>query len=498
MSIVDKVKDKIQIKSIGEGFGQYTKPDPKTNDRYVENLWKNQNALSYLEGRGLTHQTIKHFKLGYCDSRNAVSIPIFKNKELINIRYRSLDPKAKVRYTQEKGCETWIYNEDGIQDGLKIKGVLVVEGEFDLMSVWQSGIKHVVSPSSGATSFGPWIELLDNIPYVWIAYDNDKAGKNAAYDFAQRVGIDKCFEVIYPEGIKDANDYFKKHNREEFTKLVKSGEPFYSYVFESVPDVIKDWRENKVKKLSIDIIPYVEFEEDWLAIISGDSNTGKTSWALNVASELADKNIPNLIMPFERGIKSVGKRFLQVRHDKEESEFNLFNDDDWKVIIDDARDLPVYFSTPKVEDLEDVVRRGKRLFDIKFVIIDHLDYMVRGDRYNTEREAQSEAMMKFKSLAQELGVIFIVVHHIKKPEGYGKPRRLKKEDLKGSASLYQDPEVVVLLDQPEDSDNLELNIAKNKGPMGIKKLKFNRPTGKMRVMSDAEVRLEEDDGFNGL
>lgn len=501
MSTIEQIKSKIsqsQIKSIGDGFGQYDKPKPELLEKYKNNLWDNKTALSYLESRGLSIDTIKHFQLGFCQERNSISIPIFKNKELINIRYRSLDPSNKVRYTQEKGCETWIYNEDGIQQALKLKGVLVVEGEFDLMSVWQAGIKHVVSPSSGATSYGPWIELLDNIPYVWIAYDNDKAGKAAAYDFSQRVGSDKCFETIYPEGIKDANDYFKHHNKEEFSKLVKSSKPFYSYVFESVPDIIKDMRENKKSKLSIDLIPYVEFEEDWLAIISGDSNTGKTSWALNVASQLADKQIPSLIMPFERGIRSVGKRFIQVRYNTEEREFNLYSDEDWNKVIADARDLPVYFSTPKPEDIEDVVKRAKRLFNVKFVIIDHLDYMVRSDKFHTERESQSEAMMNFKTIAQELGVIFLVVHHIKKPETHGKPRKLRKEDLKGSASLYQDPEVVILLDQVDENECLEINIAKNKGKMGTKYLEFNRPTGKMSILKDIPGSVDAEKGYNSI
>ncbi len=60
-------------------------------------------------------------------------------------------------------------------------------------------------------------------------------------------------------------------------------------------------------------------------------------------------------------------------------------------------------------------------------------------------------LQEFKSMAQEFGIIFIIVHHIKKPAGVGtiktKPR---KEDLKGSSSIYQDPEAVVMLSSPED------------------------------------------------
>ena len=84
--------------------------------------------------------------------------------------------KRNLKYTQEKGCEVWIYNEDGISRGQSKGGVLITEGEFDCMSAWQAGFKNVISPASGKDSYGVWIELLDSIPKVYIAYDNDKAG----------------------------------------------------------------------------------------------------------------------------------------------------------------------------------------------------------------------------------------------------------------------------------------------------------------------------------
>ena len=477
MGIIENARTKIH--TVTGNFGGYRKPDVQIVQANIESLGNNPDARKYLHNRNLSDKTIEHFKLGYDASRDAISIPVYKDKELINIRYRHLAPEKKMRYSQEKGCETWIYNEDGINSAKEKGGVLVVEGEFDLMSVWQAGAKNVVSPSSGAQSYGPWIELMDSIPRVWIAYDNDKPGKKAAYDFAQRIGIDKSFEVTYKGDIKDANDFFAVHTYDEFKELIKEARPFYSYIFSGLTDIIADMRENKAVKTTIKMAPFIEFEEDWLVIMSGDSNTGKTSWVLNVASELGDKKIPTLAMPFERGIRSVGKRFLQVRHDTKEKDFLLFQDADWDKVIEDASDLPVYFSVPKPQDVEDVIRRAKRIFNVKFVLIDHLNYLVRQvDKKQTEAEAES--MMKFKDLAQELGIVFIIVHHIKKPDTHGKPRKLQKEDLKGSSSLYQDPEAVIMLDQIDGSMDVEYNVVKNKGEQGSQTFNFTRGTGVMK------------------
>lgn len=456
----------------------YTKPEPGVVDKYRECLTTNNSALDYLHiTRGLNDETISNFKLGYDPDKNAITIPVYKRGELINIRYRHLSENSNAKYTQEKGCEVWLYNEDGIQKGQSKGGVLVVEGEFDCMSAWQSGFKNVISPASGKDSYGVWLELLDTIPKVYISYDNDKPGKGASIDLAERVGTDKCFEVIYPEGIKDANDYFKEHTAEEYKELLRNARPFYKYKYAGVKDIIDSIREKKEDLTKIRILPYIEFEEDWLAVISGVSNIGKTSVVMNVANELVQKGIPTLVLPIERGIRTVGKRFLQVRYNKTREELDSLLPNEWDQIIPDVLGLPLFFSMPTREEVASTITKAKRLFNTKFVIIDHLDLLVRkSDPKNINTET-STAIQAFKQLAQELGVIFLIVHHIKKQEGVGAvPKKPKIEDLKGSSATYQDPEAVIMLSEPSKGQ-IEIDILKNKGPMGSKIFEFNTSTG---------------------
>lgn len=460
--------------------GSYVKPSQEKVNEYQKALEESPEARDYLHiSRGLSHETVNNFGLGYCSEKNAISIPVYKRGELVNIRYRYLDPKGNAKYTQEKGCEVWLYNEDGIAKGQSKGGVLITEGEFDCMSAWQAGFKNVVSPASGKDSYGVWLELLDTIPKVFIAYDNDKPGKGTAMDLAERVGTEKSFEVLYPEGIKDANEYFKLHDGEAFKGLIRSARPFYKYKFAGVNDIIESLREKKDNILQISCIPFVEFEEDWLAILSGVSNIGKTSVAMNIANELVEKAIPTLVLPIERGIRTVGKRFLQVRYNKTKDELDSFSDEKWNEVIPDVVELPLYFSMPTASEVESTVVKAKRLFNTKVVIIDHLDLLVRkSDPKNINTET-STVIQKFKQLAQEHGIIFIVVHHIKKQEGMGSvPKKPKIEDLKGSSATYQDPEVVIMLSEPERGQ-LEVDILKNKGTMGSRIFYFNVATGKI-------------------
>lgn len=446
-------------------------------------LTKNNSVIDYLKIRkNLSDETIKHFDLGYDVYRDNITIPETKNGEVVNVAYLSLnkidDKEAKDKYTKENGCENWIFNEDGLNTAKKKGKILVVSNQFDAMSAYQAGVEMVVSVPVGKIATGMWMELFDNIPNIYICFENNKVSKKYAYDFADRVGIDKCFEINLPEDSKDLNEYFKSHNIDEFRELWKVAKPYYSYNFKGLSDVIDLMRDKKENTYKFKCIPYVEFEEDWLVVLTGASNMGKTSLVLNIANELSINNIPSLILPFERGIKTVGKRFLQVMTDKKQSELDEFSGGDLDELVKDVKEKPIYFSVPTIDQLKDTISRAKKLFGIKVVLIDHLDYLVRksSDNYNV---ATATTLQQLKSLAQEFNILFIVVHHTKKPEGtLTQTRRLKMEDLKGSSSLYQDPEAVIMI-QPSEKDQMDIEILKNKGEMGSMIYNFNSMTGRV-------------------
>lgn len=435
-------------------------------------------GLNYLQNeRGLSLETIRHFHLGYDSVRNAISIPLYKRGELVAIKYRYIEGER--RYDYEKGNQNWIYNEDGIDYARKSGGVVIVEGEFDCMSVWQAGVKNVVSPASGKDSYGVWIELLDTIPKIYIAYDNDKAGKETAIKMAERLGTAKCFEVVYPDNAVDANDFFKKYNIENFRDIAKNANPFYKYEFKGIGDIIESLRSKQDELIVLNAVPGVKFEKDCLAVISGSTNIGKSSYALNIADELTRKGIPTLFLPFERGIESLGKRFLQVKFDKTMDDFSAMDTKDWEATIKDCLETPIYFALPKHGDIIPTIVKSKRLFDTRVVIVDHLDYIVRNVGSNKEAEI-ANTLQSLKRVAEENKIIMMIITHVRKVEsGRGMLKRdPTMEDLKGSSSLSQDPEVVVMLTRPEEG-TMRVAVLKNKGDMQTKDYSFKYSSGKL-------------------
>lgn len=490
-----KIEDRItSVKDmIGGNIRQYIRPNPERLDFFKKELLASEDALNYLKiERGLAEDTIKYFQLGYDKEKDAIVIPVFKNNELINLRYRLLNPTEKQsKYIQEKDCEVWLYHEQGIDTGLKKGAVLVVEGEFDCMSAWQSGIKNVVSPASGKNSYGVWLELLEPIPEVYIAYDNDKPGKDESGKFAERIGVEKCKEVTYPEDIKDANEFFKTKSKVDFLILIKEARPFYTRKYNDLFDIVNLLREDSEEKLQIDILPDVKLTQDHLISMAGSTNAGKTLYALNITKRLADKGIPTLVLPYERGIQVVGSRFIQVLTEKTEEEMRTLNAEGWEKLIRKVANTPVYFSLPKKDEFAELIVKAKRILGVKAVVIDHLDYMIRGGS-GTEESAIRETLHQIKALAIEHQIMMFVVTHTRRvhqagSEGHKKPTL---HDIRGSTAIEQDSETVVILDKYSDTE-LEVDIQKNKGKMSRKLFVVDYATGVIGNSIDKALSLDD-------
>jgi twinkle protein len=490
MGISDKISS---LRDMVSDVRSYIRPDPERLKAYQSNLLANEEALSYLKiDRGLAQDTIDYFGLGYDIERNAIVIPVFKNNELVNMRYRMISPAEKQpKYTQEKDCEVWLFNEKALDVGLKKGAVLVVEGEFDCMATWQSGIKNVVSPASGKDSYGIWLELLDPIPEVYIAYDNDKAGKDASYKFAERIGIERCKEVSYPEDVKDANEFFKKYKKEDFRTILSEARPFYTRKYNDLIDVINLLREDHEEKLQLDILPDVKLTPDHLVSIAGSTNAGKTMYALNIAKRLAEKDIPTLVLPFERGIQVVGSRFLSVLLDKTDEEMRTSTSEEWAKTIKKIASLPLYFSIPKRDETIEVLTKAKRILGIKAVIVDHLDYMIRGAAGTEEANIRS-SLHELKEFAIANQIMMFVVTHTRRVHQAGGEQNKKPtmHDIRGSTAVEQDSETVIILHKYSDAE-MEVDIQKNKGKMTTRLYNADYSTGVIGKAVDRAMTIDD-------
>lgn len=166
-------------------------------------------ALEYLRGRGFTDETIKGARLGYCPLTkegkwftapleawgltqeqtgkdvvriaDGIVIPWIAGDDIWKICIKRPwveDPKTELVYGQVVGSGEGLYGAAPLQG----KPVMLVEGEFDALSVYQE-TDLVTCVATGSASRGRtqrWISLLSQASLVLQSFDNDAAGDEGA------------------------------------------------------------------------------------------------------------------------------------------------------------------------------------------------------------------------------------------------------------------------------------------------------------------------------
>ena len=136
------------------------------------------------ERRGLTDETLKRFQLGWDGER--ITIPIYDEfNTLVNFRrykWNSTDDQWKVlnyvdEYNNSYG-EVRIFGIDQVVDS-DVEYIVWAEGEMDRICAEQHGFPTACATSGAGTWKPEWTKLFRNKKRVYIAQDNDEAGRIA-------------------------------------------------------------------------------------------------------------------------------------------------------------------------------------------------------------------------------------------------------------------------------------------------------------------------------
>ena len=192
--------------------------------------WKNYTKLSDKlvkwceETRKIKQYTLNNFQITeekyYQPStqkeENNIVFNYFEGDVLVNKKYRS----GSKKFTQSKNGKPIFYNINSI---IGQEECYIVEGEFDVLALYEIGIKNVISVPNGANdNDNYWLnseKYLKDIKRFYIATDNDESGNNVAEKIAQRLGRWRCQRVLFFG--KDANEDLINGNLEKSIYNVK-------------------------------------------------------------------------------------------------------------------------------------------------------------------------------------------------------------------------------------------------------------------------------------
>jgi twinkle protein len=156
-----------------------------------------EHAAWLRDVRKLPAESIAAYKLASRGER--LMFPYLLGADLIFAKYRKL-PK---QFSADAECEPILFGWQAISP--RMRAVCITEGELDAIAMHAYGFPSLSVPTgAGAHS---WLEReyerLERFDTIYLAMDDDEAGRKAIPDLVERLGRERCKVVKLPR--KDAN-----------------------------------------------------------------------------------------------------------------------------------------------------------------------------------------------------------------------------------------------------------------------------------------------------
>jgi len=195
INFVDKVEKSIEPK---EEFDEF---DSALIDRLHTSLMQSDKAKNYFLGRSITIDAMKHFKLGYSEKQDMVTVPVYSHTGIcVGFVGRSVEGKS---FKNSNGLprSKVLFN----LNSSKFSDIVVVESSFDAMRLWQLDIPAVAT--LGANIGTNQAALLNKYAQaIIIAPDNDMAGTEMTSKLSKHLSGKDIRILNIAEGKKDIGD----------------------------------------------------------------------------------------------------------------------------------------------------------------------------------------------------------------------------------------------------------------------------------------------------
>ena len=228
-----------------------------------------------------------------------------------------------------------------------------------------------------------------------------------------------------------------------------------------------------------------------LIILAARPGMGKTSFALNIATNVAkNQKIPVAIFSLEMTKDQLTSRILSAEAGIDSQAFRTgkLKEEDWDDLArasEILHDAPIYMDDTSGITIPEVKAKIRRINqdpsrpDIGLVIIDYLQLMTSGRRTENRVQEISDITRNLKIMAKELNVPVIALSQLSRSAEKATGRsdhRPQLSDLRDSGSIEQDADVVLFLyrqayynshqdgaeEQQADERTAECIVAKNR------------------------------------
>lgn len=208
----------------------------------------------------------------------------------------------------------------------------------------------------------------------------------------------------------------------------------------------------------------------WLTYIGARPGVGKTALALQIATDVAQREHRVVVCSLEMSVEELARRaicrlagvsYSRVRH-------NQMTEQDWSKFMhaqNTLAGLPIDVFDADVDTVPAIASRVRRL-QPELVIIDYVQLM-RQDRAKNRNEEIGLVSRGLKLLARETGIPIVAPVQLNRAPEAREDKRPNISNLRESGSLEQDADLVILLSRQESGTTTTLDLAKFRhGPAG--------------------------------
>lgn len=195
-----------------------------------------------------------------------------------------------------------------------------------------------------------------------------------------------------------------------------------------------------------------------LIILAARPGMGKTSFALNIATNVAKQNIPVAIFSLEMTKDQLVGRILssEARIDSQAFRTGKLSSQDWTELSHVANDLckaQIYMDDTSAITVPEMKAKIRRINqdpakpNIGVIVVDYLQLMNSGKRVENRVQEISDITRSLKNMAKELNVPIIALSQLSRSaEKNGRSdKRPALSDLRDSGSIEQDADIVLFL-----------------------------------------------------
>lgn len=451
----------------------------KGRDSFLEESKKvtpiTDECIKYVKARGITEETIKIFNLG--SYKGMIAFPYYRYESTVGYKLRKpLKDPGKPKMLSLTGSKPYLFNVQNID--MDNPELVICEGEFDSMVIYQCGFTNVVSVGAGANSLVSMLEqaknFLDKFETLIIVSDNDSAGQEMDKTMVEMFGdkaklIDKKLYTM-----KDINEEYFKHGKDKIIEIIESAR----FKIEGRRDLDKVPYKGLGKSkgnyvpTGIKSIDYVlnDLAPGCTTLVTGRSNGGKTTFVKQIIANAIDKGNKVYLMNGENDTEMLINELYQLVIGREEKYY------DWVQINKRRRKEPKPWVLEKlqkwhknkfyifnkgesklktIEQLTSMLETEIKFNQYDLVVIDNLMSILSVSAAE-KNEQQADFMQKLCDLAKNYNTHIILVLHPNKT--YSKGQEMDFEQISGTSDLPNKADNIISVIREYDEETIASGV----------------------------------------